>query len=180
MVVSARLAVGAVPAQTLLEEARGAALLVVGHRHGATSTALGRSVADRVGREHPGPVLVVRMPGWPVGAEFGRRPLVVAVDSSESSRVAVGFALAEAGSRVCDVTVLHVVGDRAGLVGRGEERGGVPVHHRVLSGDPAAVLVEESGRAAAVVIGRHGVGSVLSPAVRMLQERAYCPVFLVG
>src|SRR5687768_5049226 len=76
--VSSRLIAAAHPAQALLAEAGEAGLLVVGHRHGATTTALGRSVADRVGRHHRGPVLVVRMPGWPSGPEFGARPLVAA------------------------------------------------------------------------------------------------------
>jgi nucleotide-binding universal stress UspA family protein len=182
--VDSTLAVAASPAQALLAEADGAALTVVGHRHGATTTALGRSVADRVARHHRGPVLVVRMPGLPVGVEFGRRPLVVAVDGSATAQRAVEFALAEARVRGCDLSLLHVVGDRMELARRRETRDGVPVHHQIISGDPTAALVEASSRAAAIVVGRyrHGAwsGSLLHPAAAQLTQRALCPVFLVG
>jgi nucleotide-binding universal stress UspA family protein len=182
--VSSRLVAGAHPAQVLLAEAGDAGLLVVGHRHGATTTALGRSVADRVGRHRSGPVMVIRMPGWPSGAEFGARPLVAVVDGSAPSRAAAEFALAEARVRGCDVTLLHVVGDRMDLARRLETRDGVPVHHRIISGDPVNALVDESGRAAAVVVGRfeHPAlsGSLLGTASHVLPQRALCPVFLVG
>jgi nucleotide-binding universal stress UspA family protein len=182
--VNSALAVSASPAQVLLAEADGARLAVVGHRHGATTTALGRSVADRVARHHPGPVLVVRMPGWPGGADFGRRPLVAAVDGTAPAQQAVDFALDEARVRGCELVLLHVVGDRMDLARRLETRDGVPVHHRILSGDPVAALIEESGRAAAIVVGRyrHGgwSGSLLRPAAAQLSQRARCPVFLVG
>ncbi|MEU4425164.1 universal stress protein [Actinoplanes sp. NPDC024001] len=182
--VTSRLIAAAHPAQALLTEVGDAGLLVVGHRHEATATALGRSVADRVGRHHSGPVLVVRMPGWPSGAEFGARPLVAAVDGSGPSRAAVEFALAEARSRGCDVTLLHLVGDRMDLARRLETRDGVPVHHRILNGDPMTALVEESSRAAAVVVARHAhpalSGSLLGSAAHLLPHRALCPVFLVG
>ncbi|MEU4424769.1 universal stress protein [Actinoplanes sp. NPDC024001] len=182
--VSSRLVAGAHPAQALIVEAGDAGLLVVGHRHGATTTALGRSVADRVGRHHAGPVLVIRMPGWPAGPEFGTRPIVAAVDGSAPSRAAVEFALAEALTRGCDVVLLHVVGDRMDLARRLETRDGVQVHHRIISGDPVTALTEESGRAAAVVVGRYEhpafSGSLLGSAAHLLPQRALCPVFLVG
>jgi nucleotide-binding universal stress UspA family protein len=181
--VTSRVITGAHPAPTLLDEAADSDLLVVGHRHGTTTTALGRSVADRVGRHHTGPVLVVRMPGWPVGAEFGARPLVAAVDGSVESIAAVDFAVAEARLRGCDVTLLHVAGDRMDLARLLESRDGVTVHHRILCGDPTAALIEESGRAAAVVVGRFRdvlSGSLLRPAALLLPRHALCPVFLVG
>ncbi|MEV0895427.1 universal stress protein [Actinoplanes sp. NPDC049802] len=183
VVVTARVAVGAHPAQILSAEAAGAGLLVVGHRHGRATTTLGRSVADRVARHHTGPVLVVRMPGWPSGPEFGKRPLVVAVDGSPESETAVAFTFAEARARACDVNLLHLAGS-GDLVRRLEIHDGVPVHHRIISGDPATALIEESGRAAAVILGRQAhvplAGSALAPAVALLPQRAYCPVFLVG
>jgi nucleotide-binding universal stress UspA family protein len=182
--VTSRLLTGPDPAQQLLAAAADAALVVVGHRHGATTTALGRSVADRVGRQHTGPVLVVRMPGWPVGAEWGARPVVVAVDSSAPSRAAAEFALAEAKVRGCDVTMLHLAGDGTNLAHRLETRADVTVHHRIISGDPVEALVEASGRAGAVVIGRHGhgvrPGALLTAGAHVLPQRALCPVFLVG
>jgi nucleotide-binding universal stress UspA family protein len=182
--VTSRLVAGIHPAQALLAEAGDADLLVLGHRHGATRTLPGHSVADRIGRHRSGPVMVIRMPGRPSGDEFGAAPLVAAVDASAPSRVAVDFALAEARVRGCDVTLLHVAGDRTDLAGRLEIRDGVPVQHRIVSGDPITALVEESGRAAAVVIGRHThpalSGSRLGPAAQAVPRRALCPVFLVG
>ncbi|GIE29719.1 hypothetical protein Ait01nite_027640 [Actinoplanes italicus] len=182
--VSSAIVVAPSPAPVLIAEADGAALAVVGHRHGATTTALGRSVADRLARHHRGPVLLVRMPGWPGGADFGRRPMVAAVDGSAPAREAVDFALAEARVRGCELTLLHVVGDRMDLARRLETRDGVPVHHRILSGDPIAALIEESGRAAAIVVGRYRrggrSGSLLRPAAAQLAQNARCPVFLVG
>ncbi|MDI6105876.1 universal stress protein [Actinoplanes sp. NEAU-A12] len=182
--VTSRLAVGPDPAQHLLTEAADAGLLVVGHRRGAAATAFGRSVADRVGRQHTGPVMVVRMPGWPVGPEWGTRPIVVAVDDSEPSRAAVEFALAEAQVRGCDVTLLHIAGDGANLAHRLDTRTNVPVHHEIISGDPVTALLEASDKAAAVVIGRdgHGVlpGPLLIAASHVLPHRAHCPVFQVG
>ncbi|MEU8238983.1 universal stress protein [Actinoplanes missouriensis] len=94
------------------------------------------------------------------------------------------FALAEAQVRGSDVTLLHVVGDRMDLARRLETRDGVPVRHRIVSGDPVAALIEESGRAAAVVVGRHAhpafSGSLLGAAAHVLPQRAHCPVFLAG
>ncbi|MFI1994531.1 universal stress protein [Actinoplanes sp. NPDC020271] len=182
--VTSSLAVGTHPARLLMAAAAEAGLLVVGHRHGATSTALGRSVADQVARRHCGPVLVVRMPGWPAGPEFGRKPLVAAVDGSATAQAAAEFAYAEARARGCDVNLLHVVGDRMDLARRLETRDGVRVHHRILVGDPVTALIQESGRAAAVVISRQRRNlldrTLLGPAVHLLPQRAYCPVFLVG
>jgi nucleotide-binding universal stress UspA family protein len=182
--VTGRLLVGSDPAQQLLAEAADAALLVVGHRHGATATAFGRSVADRVGRQHSRPVLVVRMPGWPVGPDWGTRPIVVAVDDSAPSRAAVEYALAEAKVRGCDVTVLHLAGDGTNIAHRLDTRSAVPVHHKIISGDPVTALIEASDKAAAVVIARHGHGAVpghlLTAASHVLPHRAHCPVFQVG
>jgi nucleotide-binding universal stress UspA family protein len=182
--VTSRLAAGPDPAQQLLTEAAGAGLLVVGHRHGAAATAFGRSVADRVARQHTGPVLVVRMPGWPVGSDWGTRPIVVAVEESAPSRAAVEFAFTEARARGCDVTMLHMAGDGTDLVHHLDTRTGVAVHHRIISGDPVVALLEASDRAAAVVVGRHGPGAVPGPlltaAAHVLPQRAHCPVFLAG
>ncbi|GIF45365.1 universal stress protein [Actinoplanes xinjiangensis] len=182
--VTSRLVLGSDPAQQLLTEAADAGLLVVGHRHGATATAFGRSVADRVGRQHSGPVLVVRMPGWPVGPEWGTRPIVVAADDSAPSRAAVEYAFAEAKVRGCDVTMLHLAGDGTNIAHSLDSRSAVPVHHKIISGDPVTALIEASDKAAAVVIARHGHGAVpgrlLTAASHVLPHRAHCPVFQVG
>jgi nucleotide-binding universal stress UspA family protein len=182
--VTSRLITGSDPAQQLMVEAADAGLLVVGHRHGAAATAFGRSVADRVGRQHSGPVLIARMPGWRVGPEWGTRPIVVAVDGSAPSRAAVEYALAEAQVRGCDLIMLHLAGDGADLTNRLDTRSVAPVHHKIISGDPVTALIESSDTAAAVVIARHGHGAVPGPlltaASHVLPHRAHCPVFQVG
>lgn len=182
--VASRLLIGSDPAKVLLAEAQGTDIVVIGHWHGATATAFGRSVADRVGRQHTGPVLVVRMPGWPVGPEWGARPIVVGVDGSPPSHAAVEFALTEARVRGCDVTLLHVAGDGMDLAHRLETRETVRVHHKIVSGDPVTALVEASGESTAVVVGRHGHGALPGPlltaATHVLPQQALCPVFLVG
>ncbi|WP_179855447.1 universal stress protein [Paractinoplanes atraurantiacus] len=180
--VTGRLVIGPDPARSLLLEARGAGLVVVGHRRGATATTLGRSLADRVARQHDDPVLIVRMPA---GSGWASWPLVVGVDGSATARASLDFALAEARIRGCEVVVLHVVGDGSDLARRLETHSPVPVRHKIIQGDPAAALIEASGRAAAVVIGRHhhGVlmpGTALSAAAHLLPQRALCPVFMVG
>ncbi|WP_127509725.1 universal stress protein [Actinoplanes solisilvae] len=183
--VTGRLAIGSDPARALLAEAGDAGLVVVGHRHGGAAAMVGRSVAAHVVRLHPGPVLVVRMPGGPVGSDWAARPLVVGVDGSEAARAATDFAFAEARVRGCEVVLLHVVGDGTNLAQQLDARTSVPIHHKIISGDPVAALIEASGHAAAMVIGRyhHGMfipGTALGAATHLLPQRAHCPVFLVG
>ncbi|AGL17141.1 universal stress protein [Actinoplanes sp. N902-109] len=180
--VSTRLVSGpAVP--TLLDEARDATLLVVGHQHGAAAVLGGAGVGDRVAAQHNGPVLVVRVPGWPPGPDPARRPVVAGVAAVRRSTAAAGFALAEARARGCDLILLHA--ERNALPGdRTETVDGVRIRHRALPADPAQALIEASGRAAAVVVGRHGPtslpGALLGPVSRAMVRGALCPVFLVG
>ncbi|MEV4346460.1 universal stress protein [Actinoplanes sp. NPDC049596] len=181
-VVTSRLVIGPDPARALLAEAGEAALVVVGHHHGATATVFGRSVADRVARHHNGPVLLVRMPA---GSGWATRPLVVGVDSSAPARAALEFAFAEAEVRGCEVVVLHVVGDGTDLARRLDTRSRVPIRHKIIQGDPATALIEASGQAAALVLGRPeggrlAPGTALSAATHVLRRRALCPVFVVG
>jgi nucleotide-binding universal stress UspA family protein len=107
-----------------------------------------------------------------------------AINRSEPARAAVEFALAAARARGSELRLLHIVGDRTDLAQRLESGDGVPLRHRIISGDPTASLIEASGRAAAIVIGRyrHGVrsGSLLRPTAAQLTQHALCPIFLVG
>jgi nucleotide-binding universal stress UspA family protein len=179
--VTSRIAIGAA-APLLLADSHDADLVVVGHRHRATGTAFGLSVADRVAAHHTGPAMVVRVPGWPPGPDFGARPLVVGVDEKTSPEV-TAFALEEARARGCELIVLH-----AGTVAVPEAHvahpGGVVVRERLVSGDPVAALIDASAGAAAVVVGRRGrggfVGALLGSVSRALVQRAQCPVFLIG
>jgi len=177
--VTNRISVGAA-STVLLSDAHDANLVVVGHRHGPAGTAFGLSVADRVAAHHTGPVLVVRVPGWPPGPDFGARPIVVGVDGSSTSKQAVDFAIAEARVRGCDVIMLHAAGQEDVL----EDHLGVIVHRRAVVGSPVTALISASGTAAAVVVGRRGgsglAGAVLGSVSRAMVQQAYCPVFLVG
>ncbi|GAA3336554.1 hypothetical protein GCM10020358_29750 [Amorphoplanes nipponensis] len=181
--VSSHLAVGA-PAAALLAEAATADLVVVGHQHGLAGAALGRTVGDRVAVQHPGTVLVVRVPGWPPGPGYATRPLVVGVDASAASPRTIAFAVREAQVRGCDLIMLHAAGDAPVPMDRVDHRDGVAVHHRTVAGDPVTALVAASGDAAALVVGRHGrrsvTGALLGSVSRALLQRADCPVFLVG
>lgn len=177
--VTSRLAVG-VASALLLSDAQAADLVVVGHRHGAAATAFGISVGDRVAAGHRGTVLVVRVPGWPPGPEFARRPIVVGVDHAPSP--AVAFAMEEARARGCDVVMVHA-GAAAEKADRFDIVGGVHVQHHNVPGDPATALVDASGTAAALVVGRSGIAGLpgsLGSVSRALVQRAHCPVFLVG
>ncbi|PRY32404.1 universal stress protein [Pseudosporangium ferrugineum] len=179
--VSTRVAVGAA-APLLLSDAYNANLLVVGHRHHATGTAFGLSVADRVAAHHTGPVMVVRVPGWPPGPGFGTRPIVVGVDDKTPPAV-FEYAVDEARVRGSDLIVLHAVA-RVTADHEPEESHGVTVHRQYVARDPVAALVGASASASAVVVGRRGPGSfagaLLGSVSRALVQQARCPVFLVG
>lgn len=177
--VTGRLIVGSASA-LLLSDAQTADLVVVGHRHGAAGAAFGVTVGDRVAAGHHRTVLLVRVPDWPPGPEFGHRPLVVGVDHVPSP--ATAFAMDEARVRGCDVVMLRA-GDAVEVTDRVDVVGGVRVHHRNVPEDPVSALVEASGKAAALVAGRTGVIGVpasLGSVCRALVQRAHCPVFLVG
>jgi nucleotide-binding universal stress UspA family protein len=183
VVVTSRLATGA-PATELLAEAAGTDLVVVGRRHGAAGAALGLTIGDRVTARHNGPVLAVRIPGWPPGAGFAHRPIIAGLDDSPTSATVREFALAEARARGCDVILLHAAGDTSVPYDRIETAGGVTVHHRRDGADPVAALVDASDKAAAVVLGRRGrsrvAEAVLGSVSRSVLSHAHCPVFLVG
>jgi nucleotide-binding universal stress UspA family protein len=181
--VTSRVAVGAA-ATLLLSEARDASLVVVGHRHSAVGLAFGLSVGERVAAHHTGAVLVVRIPGWPPGPDFGARPLVVGVDDSPSSTRVVEFAVGEARVRGCDLIMVHAAGVDGVAQDSLDSADGVLIHRRVVPGDPSAALINASERAAAVVVGRRGPGgfasSLLGSVSRSMVQNAHCPVFLVG
>ncbi|MEU7906128.1 universal stress protein [Actinoplanes sp. NPDC049118] len=182
LVVTSTLAVGSAP-QLLLAEAATATLVVVGHRHGTAYTAVGLSVGERVAAQHTGPVLVVRIPGWPPGPGFGERPIVVGADQPGLLTPVAGFALAEARARGCELVLLHA-DPSAAPADRLEMVEGVRVHHRTIDADPQAALTDASNRAAALVLGRHSVAgspvTLLGSVSRTLLQHAYCPIFLVG
>lgn len=82
------------------------------------------------------------------------------------------------------VILLHAADEGATPEERLESHDGVVVHRRVVAGDPVSALINASGRAAAVVVGRRNrggfAGSRLGAVGRSLVQQARCPVFLVG
>jgi nucleotide-binding universal stress UspA family protein len=176
--VTSRLVVGS-PAALLLAEARTAGLVVVGNRHGRTNAVFGISISDRVAAHHPGAVLVVRIPGWPPEPGFGRKPIIVGVDGEENP--AVAFARDEALVRGCDLVLLYA--GRTPRPATVDTAGGVRTHRRFVPDDPATALINVSGEAAALVVGRHGTSrvtdGVLGSVSRAVVQHAHCPVFLV-
>jgi nucleotide-binding universal stress UspA family protein len=179
--VTSHLAVGSA-SSILLAEARGARLLVVGHHHGPAGAVLGLSVADRLAGQHAGVILVVRVPGWPPGPGFGGQPIVVGVEQLGPSTPAVRFALGEARLRGCELVMLRA-GRGLAPLRRTETVEEVLVHRRTVEADPVAALTELSHRAAALVVGRRGLGghplTMLGSISRAMVQHAGCPVFLI-
>ena len=177
--VTSRLIIGSATSR-LLVEGRHAGLVVVGHRHGAASSAFGVSVGERVAVDHRGVVMVVRIPGWPPGPGFAARPIVVGVDGDDSP--AVGFGHGEAKLRGSELVLLHA--GRTPRVERVDDLGGVRMRRRFVAGEPADALIDASTRAAALVVGRRGPGGMpaglLGSVSRAVVQHAHCPVFLVG
>jgi len=182
--VTSRIVIGPAAAALLLSDAHDANLLVVGHRHSAAGTAFGLSVGDRVAAHNTGPVLVVRVPGWPPGPDFGARPVVVGVDDSPVTKELVDFAIDAARLRGSDLIIVHAGGAEAVPESRLERLDGVLIHRRVVTGDPVPALIKASENASAIVVGRRGMdgilGALLGSVSRAMVQHARCPVFLVG
>jgi nucleotide-binding universal stress UspA family protein len=181
LAVTSRLVVGA-PVAALLTDSVDGDLVVVGHRHGGARLTAG--LGERVASRHRGTVMVVRVPGWPPGAEFATRPIVAGMDESRASILAMGFAMSEGRRRGCDVILLHAATQTPVPPDRVEETDGLVIHHRFVQADPVIELIIASSRAAAVVVGRRGpsgvAGASLGSVSRSLIRRADCPVFLAG
>ncbi|TNH31128.1 universal stress protein [Micromonospora orduensis] len=174
------------PAPALIEASRDAALVVVGNRGigGFTGLLVG-SVGVQVAAHAACPVVVVRDGAADRGSGAFAGQVVVGVDGSELSRLAVGFAFEQASRRGLGVVAVHAFqwpqptqpGDMLPLVydvdelrseetrllaetlaGWSEKYPDVPVQPRVVQGHPAAVLVRESAGAALTVVGARGRG----------------------
>lgn len=155
------------PAHVLVRRAADVDLLVVGtHGLGAVSRLLLGSVSAYCAAHSPVPVAVVR-------ESPGRRGVLVGVDGSESARVALRWAMDYADAALEPLTVMQTVepsvdGDRETrrqlreLVEKEQADRGAAVisglRIRVLEGNPAHVLVEQSKYASVTVVGRRGAG----------------------
>ena len=174
-----------VPAAALIAASRDAGLVVVGHRGlgGFTGLLVG-SVGVQAAAHAACPVTVVRDSdpdkAGPVAGE-----VVVGVDGSELSSLAVDFAFSHAALHRLGVLAVHVYAfpafitslnppgaaydiddlreDHArllaeALAGYRDNYPDVPVRQKVVYGQPAAVLVAESAGAALTVVGSRGRG----------------------
>ncbi|SCL34002.1 Nucleotide-binding universal stress protein, UspA family [Micromonospora nigra] len=193
------------PVSVLLDEARDAALMVLGNRGlGGFAGLLIGSVTVQVSARAQCPVLVVR------GESRADGPVVVGVDGSELSTEAIGFAFEEASRRGTALVAVHGwlyptpvgPGDILPLVydldayGAEEERvlaeslagwaeryPDVTVHQRLVRGSAARILVEESRSAQLVVVGAHGRGALggllLGSVSHAVLHHAHCPLAIV-
>ncbi|BCL16494.1 universal stress protein [Micromonospora sagamiensis] len=189
------------PALMLQERSAEAALLVLGSRgHGGFTGLLAGSTAVSVTAHAHCPVVVVRRD---TPTATGRR-VVVGVDGSELSLVALGFAVERAAGRDAPLHVVRTwapaqwrsqgfdpdeaqAAERASLdesLGRWRESvPGLTVTTEVLAGNAASVLVEASRDAQLVVVGTRGRGglrgALLGSVSQQVLQHAHCPVAVV-
>ena len=172
----------------LLEESDPTTLLVLGDRGlGGFSGLIIGSVAVHAAAHARSPILVVR------GAEPTAGPVVVGVDSSEQSRLAIGFAFEESAQRGAELIALHVSKDldaegaqqalTKALSGWQQKYPAVVVKPELVRGDPRHELVERSKNAQLMVVGASGrdtvKGLLLGSVSQNLIHHAECPVLVV-
>ncbi|MEU8254832.1 universal stress protein [Micromonospora inaquosa] len=194
------------PGATLIEESHRAELVVVGSRGlGGFAGLLLGSVGAQVAAHAHCPVLVVRPDEQPIPVDG---PVLVGVDGSESSRLAVGFGADEAALRDVPLVLVHIdppEGDRAvpeeieesqaasqaeavrlladasGAV-RAEHPDLVVREHPVRAAGAAQGLIEASGAAALLVVGTRGragfAGLLLGSVSQAAIQHAHCPVLV--
>jgi nucleotide-binding universal stress UspA family protein len=191
------------PVPLLVEESRGARLLVTGTRGlGGVAGLLVGSVAVGLTARAQCPVVVVREE-----AATPEGPVLVGVDGSPLSTAALAFAFRAAAARKVPVVAVHAWSDLAfdpstaamidweavrreetdllgeQLAGPVQAHPDVEVRRVVRMDRPARVLVDESAGAQLVVVGSHGRGGlrglVLGSVGHALLHGAHCPVAVV-
>ncbi|GAA2691339.1 universal stress protein [Nonomuraea recticatena] len=166
------------PSAALIDASREAVLVVVGHRGlgGFTGLLVG-SVGVQTAAHAACPVVVVR--DSPSGdhdeADPATGQVVVGVDDSDLSDLAVDFAFAHAARHGLGVVAVHAYQWRIGsyyehlyqspnrllaeaVARHREQYPEVPVQQKAVRGESAAVLVAESAGAALTVVGSRGRG----------------------
>ncbi|RSM53348.1 hypothetical protein DMB66_39130 [Actinoplanes sp. ATCC 53533] len=178
----------------LLAESHLAALLVLGDRGlGGVSGLIIGSVAVHAAAHAGCPVLVIR------GTEPSAGPVVVGVDGSEASELAVGFAFEECANRGAELVAVlawHDAGSPTAtaeqaarrvlsesLAGWRERYPDVVVRPAPVRGHPRHILVEHSKTAQLVVLGARGrdtfKGLLLGSVSQALLHHSACPVAVV-
>jgi nucleotide-binding universal stress UspA family protein len=198
------------PAAALVDASQHAQLVVVGSRgHGGFAGLLLGSVSAQVAAHAHSPVLVVRPPDKPAeppGTAAG--PVVVGVDGSPGSAVALSFAADEAAVRETTLIVMHIwslnTSNRprktyeetetaaaedaesvvAGAVEQARaEHPKVDVEPRLVHAlDPTKALTDTSREAGLLVVGSRGhggfTGLLLGSTSQTLVHHAHCPVVI--
>ncbi|GAA0965860.1 universal stress protein [Actinocorallia libanotica] len=194
------------PAQTLLKEAEGAPMLVVGGRGlGEFGGLLLGSATNQVALYARCPVVVVRRT-----EETAHGEVVVAVDDTPSAQAALGFAFEEAALRSARLRAVHAWRDPASLgwgemqppvydpeLVAGEESrvlsealAGWPARYpdvevveEVVRGGTVRALAGASARADLLVLGSRGrggfAGLLLGSVGQAMLHHAHCPVAVV-
>jgi len=170
------------PVPTLVDMSDDAEMLVLGsHGRGAATRVLLGSVSSNVVRGARCPVAVVRDED-PLMPHPGQAPVLVGVDGSPASELAVAIAFDEASRRGVDLQALHAWSDvqvyelpgvdwvtvkaeaerslAERLAGWQERYPDVTVHRLVECDRPAPQLIEKSEGAQLVVVGSHGRGGL--------------------
>ncbi|MET8092914.1 universal stress protein [Micromonospora sp. NPDC005220] len=194
------------PGATLVEESRRAELVVVGSRGlGGVAGLLLGSVGAQVAAHAHCPVLVVRPDEQPIPVEG---PVLVGVDGSESSQLAVSYGADEAALRDVPLVLVHVgppaedravpeeveesqaayqaeavrlLADASAAV-RAEHPDLVVQEHPVRAAGAAQGLIEASGTASLLVVGTRGragfAGLLLGSVSQAAIQHAHCPVLV--
>ncbi|MDN5920367.1 MAG: universal stress protein, partial [Pseudonocardia sp.] len=194
------------PSRTLLSEATGARLLVLGSRarHGLRGL-LTRSVSIHLAAHASCPVVIVRPPPSMDAPGWSPPRVVVGVDTTDSS--ALGFAFRAAHQRGLPLFAVRAwtpdrPADLEGVSGptplaellarrtleralehRRPEFPDVPVHTALLRGDPAQALIDQSHGAALLAIGTRGhghlAGTMLGSVTQTVLRHGHSPLAVV-
>ena len=189
------------PARALLDAAQNSDLLVVGARGlgGFRGLLLG-SVSQRCVHLATMPLVVVRT--HVQGSAVGR--IVVGVDGSEASGLALHWAVEEGRLRRSTVTVLHAwqgwlgplgaadaaTGEESArrlvdelIDGLDDEKPSSPIERVVVRGGAAEALVDASKTADLLVVGNHGRGELggllVGSVAQQVADHSQCPVALI-